>query len=186
MSKEKPNKIPDDMRTGTKANDGRIPVAQTDGLDDPNAGAQGVDDPAARSEAMPAPGVPGDAKVPPPNEKKMDRLDKPNRPDPAEDKAWREARRQSEVLSLAHGFAAAMLQNPQIDIFLYGSPLEAGTRGEHKNAGALLAQGAKRLAEDYLTALEALHRPAAPAPEAIGINAAQEEAGHPTNDFPLD
>jgi hypothetical protein len=157
--------------------------------DDPAAAAQAGGEPAGAgaasiypttAEATPG-AVAGDAKTPPPRiEKKL------NRPDPAEEKAWQEARRKSDVLSLAHSFAAAMLQNPKIDIFLYGSPLEAGTRGEHPNAGALLAKGAKRLAEDYLTALQALHSSPAPAPMPVPESTTEAEAGHPTNDFPLD
>jgi hypothetical protein len=54
-------------------------------------------------------------------------------------------------------FADALLQNPKIDTFLYGSPLEAGPRGGELNAGTLLAKGAKRLAEDYLNAMHALY-----------------------------
>jgi len=79
----------------------------------------------------------------------------------------------------AEVFAAALLQNPKIDIFLYGSPLDPGPRADHKNAGALLAHGAKRLAEDYLSAMEALYAPVAAArrePEPVADAAS-------TNDF---
>ena len=114
------------------------------------------------------------------------RAGKANKPNPEEEKAWREARRRVDVMSMSHSFAYAILQNPKIDIFLYGSPLEAGTRGEHPNAGTLLAQGAKRLAEDYLNALEALHNPPVPAPMPVPGATTEIQVGDPTNDFPLD
>ena len=140
------------------------------GAGDPAAGAQeGKELAGGVSEA-------GAAKATPPQT-----TTKPN-PDPEEDKRWRAARRRAAVMSMSHTFAGAILQNPKIDIFLYGSPFDAGARGEHPNAGTLLAQGAKRLAEDYLNAFDAAHLPPAPAP----LPEPETEAGHPTNDFPLD
>lgn len=58
--------------------------------------------------------------------------------------------------SCAEAFAAALLRNPKIDIFLLGSPLDPGQRGDAPNAGALLARGAARLADDYLAEVDAL------------------------------
>ncbi len=179
MSKDEPNKLNQGQGAGDPAGGASTktrPVGAGPVSTDPTT------DPIA-SKATPG-AVAGDPKIPPtPTKEKIKRLD------PEEEKAWREARRRGDVLQLSHAFASAILQNPKIDIFLYGSPLEAGTRGEHKNAGALLAQGAKRLTEDYLTAMEALHSPPAPAPMPETLPRGEpsgDEAGHPTNDFPLD
>jgi hypothetical protein len=86
----------------------------------------------------------------------------------------------------AEMFAAALLQNPKIDTFLYGSPLEAGPRGGELNAGALLARGAKRLAENYLAELEALYQPPKPADAPETTTAAPGEGPFEDDFGPLD
>lgn len=87
-------------------------------------------------------------------------------------------------------FAVALLQNPKIDIFLLGNPLDPGGRGDAPNAGALLARCADRMAGDYLAAVANLHRTAAPTQEPMLDAIPNIERGDlvtdPGNDFPQD
>ena len=96
---------------------------QTGGLGDP-AGEQGKS--LAGSEA----GGPG-AETPSQTEPLADSKEVPF--NPIEEKRWAEIQRRVEMMNLAHRFAGAVLQNPKIDNYLYGSPLEAGPRGNAPN-----------------------------------------------------
>ena len=156
------------------------PGSQTIGFLD-----RGDPPPAATGEAEGSEGTLGNGKVPVEHVNRS--LDDP-RPSTAEElaakeKEWRESMHRTNVFNIARRFADALLQNPKIGDYLYGSPLDPGPRGDAPNAGALLAQGVKRLAEDYLAALEALYAPAKPAPMPVP---ATEAGADPTDDFPLD
>lgn len=67
-----------------------------------------------------------------------------------------QASRNWEIRRLADDFAQAILQNPAVERFVYGNPLEHHNAAEQPSVGAYLAHRCARLAEDYFRAAEAL------------------------------
>ena len=58
--------------------------------------------------------------------------------------------------SLAQAITFAILRNPKVDQFCYGSPLDPHVCGDYQNVGAYLANASLRLADQYAEAMDAL------------------------------
>ena len=58
--------------------------------------------------------------------------------------------------SLAQDITFAILRNPKVDQFCYGSPLDPHVCGDYQNVGAYLANASLRLADQYAEAMDAL------------------------------
>ena len=71
-------------------------------------------------------------------------------------------------LRVAGGIVNAVLQNPKVDQFCYGSPLDPHSCGGHPNVGEYLAHASYRLADQMCTAFDkiAADRDPVPAPAA--------------------
>jgi len=85
---------------------------------------------------------------------------------------------------MAQQIALALLRNPSIEKFCYGSPLEPHHCGGEASVGAYLARESLRLADDYLTEIKKRTEPQKAPVMPSEPTFANEEPESLTDDYP--
>ena len=78
-------------------------------------------------------------------------------------------------LHVAGGIVNAVLQNPKVDQFCYGSPLDPHSCGGHPNVGEYLAHASYRLADQMCTAFDKIAADRAAENDPVPVPAAEND-----------